>query len=80
MDHKVTKQKKLEKELNLKISEDVYSNRIFVEFSSDDRKLVLQRSFQNTYFGQKESVEFSKSLKNLKDLQNRLGYNRNNKV
>ena len=76
MEYKVIKQKKLNKELNLKISEDHYMSRIYVEFSSDDRKLILQRSFQNTFKGQQESQEFSKSLKNLKDLENRLGYNR----
>jgi len=54
-------------------------DRIYVEFSSDDKKLVLQRSFQNNYFGQIKSNEFAKSLKNLKDLQKRLGYNKSDK-
>ena len=80
MEYKVIKQKKLDKELNLKISEDPYSSRIYVEFSSDDKKLILQRSFQNTYAGQAESTEFSKSLKNIKDLEKRLGYNKTFKV
>ena len=80
MEYKVVKQKKLDKELNLKISEDQYMSRIYVEFSSDDRKLILQRSFQNTFAGQQEMQEFSKSLKNLKDLENRLGYSRTVKV
>ena len=80
MEHKVIKQKKLEKELNLKISEDVYGGRIYVEFSTDNKKMVLQRSFQNTYFGQLESVEFSKSIKNVKDLEKRLGFNTNKKL
>ena len=74
MEYKIKKQKKLEKELNLKIYEDPYNSRLFVEFYSDDRKFILQRSFQNTIFGQKESEEFSKSLKNLKELKARLGY------
>lgn len=79
MEHKILKQKKLDKELNLKITEDPYMDRIYVEFSSDDKKLVLQRSFQNNYFGQIKSNEFAKSLKNLKDLQKRLGYNKSDK-
>jgi len=74
MEYKIKKQKKLEKELNLKIYEDLYTSRLFVEFYSDDRKFILQRSFQNTIVGQKESEEFSKSLKNLKDLKLRLRY------
>lgn len=53
MEYKIRKQKKLEKELNLKIYEDPYNSRLFVEFYSDDRKFILQRSFQNTIFGQK---------------------------
>lgn len=73
MEHKVTKQKKLDKELLLKIYEDAHASRIYVEFSSEDRKLVLQRSFQNTFFGREQSQEFSKSLKSLSDLKSRLG-------
>jgi len=80
MENKILKQKKLNTELNLKISEDSYSDRIYVEFSSDDRKFVLQRSFQNNYFGQLDSAEFSKSLKTLKDLQSRLGYKTTSKT
>lgn len=72
MEYKVKKQKKLDKELNMKIYEDPFNSRIYVEFSSDDRKLILQRSFQNTYFGQVESEKFSKSLKNLQELKDRL--------
>lgn len=74
MEYKVKKQKKLNNELNLKIYEDHYNSRVYVEFSSDDKKLVLQRSFQNTFFGQQESEEFAKSLKTLNDLKNRLGF------
>ena len=80
MENKVLKQKKLDKELNLKVTEDVYLHRIHVEFYSDDRKFILQKSFQNTFLGQIESEKFSKSLKSLKELQNRLGYNRNPKM
>ena len=80
MEHKVIKQKKIDKDLNLKISEDLYSSRICVEFYSDDKKLVLQRSFQNTLLGQQQSTEFSRSIKNIKDLENRLGYSKIIKV
>ena len=77
MENKVLKSKKLDKDLNLKVTQDSHLSRIHVEFSSDDRKFVLQRSFQDTYFGQIEVEKFSKSLKSLKELQNRLGYNNN---
>lgn len=77
MEHKVLKQKKIDKDLNLKVTEDQYASRIHVEFSSDDRKFVLQRCFQKTYFGQIEVEKFSKSLKNLQELKERLGYTKN---
>lgn len=80
MEQKVVKQKKLDKELNLKISEDTYSARIYVEFSSDDRKLVLQRSFQNNIAGREQCAEFSRSLKTLQELRDRLGYTKTIKV
>jgi hypothetical protein len=74
MEYKIKKQKKLNNELNLCVTEDPYNLRIFVEFYSDDRKLILQRSFQNTFFGVQDSETFAKSLKNLSELKIRLGY------
>lgn len=77
MENEVLKNKKLDKDLNLKITKDPYLARIHVEFSSEDRKFVLQRSFQNTYFGQIEMENFSKSLKTVQDLKERLGFKTN---
>jgi hypothetical protein len=72
-DNKVLKKKKLDKELTLKITKNEMSERIFVEFRSDDGKLVLQKSFQDNYSGVAQAEEFSKSIKSLKDLRNYFG-------
>lgn len=70
---KILKEKKLDKErLNLKISRNEASERIFVEFSSQDGKLVLQRSFQDTYHGREEAKTFEKKFKSLDSLQTHL--------
>lgn len=70
---KVLKNKKLDKELTLKMTQNLMSGRIFVEFSSESAKLVLQKSFQDTYEGNKAAQEFSKTIKSLKDLRKYFG-------
>lgn len=72
-ENKILKQKKLGDEANLKISQNDMSGRIFVEFSSKDRKLVVQKSFQNTYEGTKESQAFAKTIKSIDDLKKYFG-------
>ena len=73
IENKVLKQKKLNKELNLKVTQNNMSGRIFVEFKSEDGKIILQRSFQDTHEGQVESEKFAKSLKSLSDLKKYFG-------
>lgn len=72
-ENKILKKKKLDKEATLKISQNDMSSRIFVEFSSEDGKLVLQKSFQNTYEGTVESQAFAKSIKSIDDLKRYFG-------
>jgi len=72
-DLKTIKSKKIDKECLLKITQNESNGRIFVEFSSKDGKLVLQKSFQNTYDGNKNAEEFSKSIKSIKDLKRYFG-------
>jgi hypothetical protein len=69
LDTKVLKKKKLDKDLNLKVSKNEASERIFVEFSSKDGKLVLQRSFQDTYLGRAEADRFEDTFKSIDDLK-----------
>lgn len=75
VDVKVLKKKKLGEELTLKVSKNEMSGRIFVEFATNDGKMVLQKSFQATYDGEKESEKFSKSIKSLSDLKKYFGIN-----
>lgn len=72
-EYKILKNKKLDKELTLKISQNEMSGRIFVEFSSEDGKLVLQKSFQNNIDGKKEANKFSKTIKNMNALKKYFG-------
>lgn len=71
---KLFKTKKLDKDTTLKISKNEAAGRIFVEFSTNDGKLVVQKSFQDTYFGNKEADEFAGKIKSLKDLKTHLGF------
>jgi hypothetical protein len=69
LDVKVLKKKKLDRELNLKVSRNDASERIFVEFSSKDGKLVVQKSFQDTYLGRLEATTFEEKFKSIEELK-----------
>lgn len=72
LDVKVLKKRKLDKDLNLKVSRNEASERIFVEFSSKDGKLIVQKSFQDTYYGRLEADKFEENFRSLEDLKNYL--------
>lgn len=72
---KILKKKKIDKELTLKVTQNGMSGRIFVDFSSEDGKLVLQKSFQNTFEGSKEAEQFQKKFKSINDLRKYFGLN-----
>lgn len=72
-ENKVLKKKKLDKECSLKVTQNEMSGRIFVEFSSLNGKLVLQKSFQDNYDGTKEAEKFQKSIRSIKDLRKYFG-------
>jgi hypothetical protein len=72
-ENKILKKKRLDKETTLKISQNEMSGRIFVEFSSENAKLVLQKSFQNTYEGNKEAQQFAKTIENIDGLRRYFG-------
>jgi hypothetical protein len=72
-DFKLLKEKKIGKELTLKISQNLMSGRIFVEFNSTNPKLTLQKNFQNTIEGKYKSEEFSKSIKSLEQFKEYFG-------
>jgi hypothetical protein len=70
--NKIVKTKKLGS-LLLQISENEYSERIFVDFSTIDGRLKVQKSFQNNFEGKKKAKEFQGRFKNLGDLKKYLG-------
>jgi hypothetical protein len=72
-ENKILKKKKLDKEANLKISQNEMSGRIFVEFSAPSAKLTLQKSFQDTYEGNVEAQKFAKTIKSIDDLRRYFG-------
>lgn len=69
LDLKVLKKKKIDKELTLKVSRNESSERIFVEFSSKDGKIVLQKSFQDNFYGHRDAEVFENSIKNIDALK-----------
>lgn len=71
--NKVIKTKKLDKDTTLKVIKNELSGRIFVEFSGMSGKLVLQRNFQDSLIGIRESEKFQKIIKNTKDLKKYFG-------
>lgn len=73
IEYKVIKKKKLDKETNLKVLRNDALRRIAVEFSSDVCKMVIQKSFQDTYEGRAEAEEFQKTIKNTNDLKQYFG-------
>lgn len=72
-DFKTIKEKKIDKEITLKISKNLMSGRIFVEFSSLNPRIVLQKNFQNNRDGKLKSEEFAKSIKSLNQLKEYFG-------
>ena len=71
-DFKLIKEKKLDSETTLKITKNLMSGRIFVEFSSSGN-FFLQKNFPDTMEGKKKSEEFSKSIKNTEQLMKYFG-------
>lgn len=71
-DFRIIKEKQLD-DVVLKISQNLMSGRIFVEFNSSNPKLTLQKSFQDNLDGKTKSEVFSKSIKNVSQLKQYFG-------
>lgn len=71
--NKIVKTKKLGKSVLLQVSENEYSGRILVDFSTTDGKLKVQKTFQNNFEGVKAAKEFQKKFKSLTDLRKYFG-------
>lgn len=73
LDTKVLKVKKLDRFCTLKVVENEAAGRIFVEFSSNDGKLVLQRNYLKSAESLAEAKKFERSIKSIKDLKKYFG-------
>lgn len=74
-DFKILKEKNLDKETVLKITKNLMSGRIFVEFSSVAPRIVLQKNFPDSWDGKKKSEEFAKSISSTDELREYFGIN-----
>lgn len=72
-DFTIIKEKKVDKSTTLTIKKNIMSGRIFVEFVSKNPRLVLQKNFQDTLDGKRESDKFSKSIRNTQQLKEYFG-------
>lgn len=75
-DFKLVKEKKIDKNTTLKVSKNLMSGRIFVEFSSVSPKLLLQKNFQDSFDGKTQSEKFSKSITSTDQLLDYFGIKR----
>ena len=71
--NRVIKNKKLGKDALLQVSVNEISKRIFVDFSSLDGKIKVQKSFQDNFEGKKQAKEYEKTFKSLIDLKKYFG-------
>lgn len=69
LEYKVVRKKKLDKDASVRVLINHAAERILVEFSSKDGKIVLQKSFQDTHYGREEAKTFEDSLKSMDDLR-----------
>lgn len=77
-DFKLIKEKKIDKSTTLKVSQNLMSGRIFVEFVSNNPRIVLQKNFQNTLDGKLQSEKFSKSIRSTEQLREYFGLKKGN--
>ena len=73
LETRVVKTKKLDKELTLKVSHNEASARIFVEFSLESSKVLLQKTFQDNFLGRQDAEDFQGSIKSTNDLKRYFG-------
>lgn len=73
-DFKLLKKKEMDNGTTLKVTQNLMSGRIFVEFATEDRKLVLQKNFQDSLDGKSESDKFAKSIKSTDQLREYFGF------
>lgn len=73
LEYRVLKNKKVDKELTMRVLKNPALSRIAVEFSSTACRMSVQKTFQDTYEGRVEAAEFEKTIKNTEDLKRYFG-------
>lgn len=73
LEYRVVKKKKLDKELTLRVLFNPAAERILVEFSSKDGKMLLQKSFQDNHTGREGAKAFEGTLKSIGELKAHFG-------
>lgn len=72
-DFKLIREKKVDKDTTLKVTKNIMSGRIFVEFTADNPRIVLQKNFQDSLYGKIKSEEFARSIKSIDQLREYFG-------
>lgn len=72
-DFKLIKEKQLDKDTTLTVKQNLMSGRIFVEYTSENPRIVLQKNFPDSLDGKLESKTFMSSIKNSRDLKKYFG-------
>lgn len=72
-DFKLLKSKEIDTDTFLRISKNLMSGRIFVEFSCKNPNLMIQKNFEDSLYGKKQADTFSKSIKNSDQIRKYFG-------
>jgi hypothetical protein len=72
-DFKLIKEKSLDSDTELTVSQNLMSGRIFVKFVGNNPRMVLEKNFQPNLQGKLESTRFSKSIRSKNDLKKYFG-------
>ena len=72
-DFRILKEKKVDRGTDLKITQNLMSGRIFVEFRTTNPNLLLQKSFQNNRDGELKYKAFAKSIRSTGQLREHFG-------
>lgn len=72
-DFKLIKSKEIDTDTFLRVSKNLMSGRIFVEFSCKNPNLMIQKNFEDSLFGKKQADTFSKSIKNADQIRKYFG-------
>lgn len=78
-DFELIREKEIDKETTLKVTKNIMSGRIFVEFTSNNPRIVLQKNFQDSYDGRTKSEAFAKSIKSTAQLREYFGLKKKGK-